>query len=179
MNINGVQVKCAEINFLCVHKSLRARRLAPVLIKEITRRVNLHDIWQAVYTAGVTIPTPFTGATYWHRSLNVQKLVDVRFSAPPVGVSMSKHIKNHKLPNKTFMSGWREMTEDDVPQVHVKLNEYLATHKVHIEFSEEEVRHFLLPRENVVHSFVVEADGGEVTDFFSFYVLPSSILKHE
>lgn len=30
-----------EINFLCVHKSLRSKRLAPVLIKEITRRVNL------------------------------------------------------------------------------------------------------------------------------------------
>lgn len=29
-----------EVNFLCVHKKLRAKRLAPVLIKEITRRVN-------------------------------------------------------------------------------------------------------------------------------------------
>jgi len=35
-----------EINFLCVHKKLRSKRLAPVLIKEITRRVNLHNIWQ-------------------------------------------------------------------------------------------------------------------------------------
>ena len=59
-----------EINFLCVHKKLRAKRLAPVLIKEITRRVNLCDIWQAVYTAGATIPTPITGTQYWHRSLN-------------------------------------------------------------------------------------------------------------
>lgn len=35
-----------EINFLCVHKKLRSKRLAPVLIKEITRRVNICDIWQ-------------------------------------------------------------------------------------------------------------------------------------
>ena len=27
-----------EINFLCVHKKLRSKRLAPVLIKEVTRR---------------------------------------------------------------------------------------------------------------------------------------------
>ena len=40
MVFNGKQVMCAEINFLCVHKDLRAKRLAPVLIKEITRRVN-------------------------------------------------------------------------------------------------------------------------------------------
>jgi hypothetical protein len=33
-----------EINFLCVHKKLRSKRLAPVLIKEITRRVNLTNV---------------------------------------------------------------------------------------------------------------------------------------
>ena len=103
MVINGINVKCAEINFLCVHKNLRAKKLAPVLIKEITRRVNLHDIWQAIYTAGVTIPTPFTGATYWHRSLNPKKLVEVRFSCLPMGTSMAKYIKMHKLPNRTFI----------------------------------------------------------------------------
>ena len=62
MYLNGVKVICAEINFLCVHKKLRAKRLAPILIKEITRRVNRCNIWQAVYTAGATIPTPITGA---------------------------------------------------------------------------------------------------------------------
>ena len=35
-----------EINFLCIHKKLRAKRLAPVLIKEVTRRVNLRGIFQ-------------------------------------------------------------------------------------------------------------------------------------
>jgi len=38
-------IKMAEINYLCVHKKLRAKRLAPVLIKEITRRVNLTNVW--------------------------------------------------------------------------------------------------------------------------------------
>jgi Myristoyl-CoA:protein N-myristoyltransferase, N-terminal domain len=43
--VRGNMRKMAEINFLCVHKSLRTKRLATVLIKEVTRRVNLHDIW--------------------------------------------------------------------------------------------------------------------------------------
>ena len=47
-----------EINFLCVHKKLRSKRLAPVLIREITRRVNIQGIFQAVYTAGVVLPKP-------------------------------------------------------------------------------------------------------------------------
>ena len=36
-----------EINFLCVHKRLRSKRLAPVLIREITRRVNCKGLFQA------------------------------------------------------------------------------------------------------------------------------------
>jgi glycylpeptide N-tetradecanoyltransferase len=90
---NGKDIKMCEINFLCVHKNLRAKRLAPVLIKEITRRVNLTDCWQAVYTAGITIPTPITAATYWHRSLNAKKLVEVRFSQLPPGTPMARYLK--------------------------------------------------------------------------------------
>lgn len=45
MFVNGKEVTMAEINFLCVHKELRAKKLAPLLIKEITRRVNMCDIW--------------------------------------------------------------------------------------------------------------------------------------
>ncbi len=59
-----------EINFLCVHKKLRSKRVAPVLIREITRRVNLTGIFQAVYTAGVVLPKPVStcryGSLYFH-----------------------------------------------------------------------------------------------------------------
>jgi glycylpeptide N-tetradecanoyltransferase len=41
MSVNGKNLMMAEINFLCVHKHLRAHRMAPILIKEITRRVNM------------------------------------------------------------------------------------------------------------------------------------------
>merc|ERR1712183_259802 len=81
-------VKMVEINFLCVHKKLRSKRLAPVLIKEITRRVNCQDRWQAVYTAGIVIPKPIARNRYWHRSLNPKKLVDIGFSSIPRGKTM-------------------------------------------------------------------------------------------
>lgn len=38
--VDGNEIKCAEINFLCVFNKLRTKRLAPVLIKEVTRRIN-------------------------------------------------------------------------------------------------------------------------------------------
>ena len=55
----------------------RTKRLAPVLIKEITRRVNLRNRWQAAYTAGVVLPKPVSKCRYFHRSLNIKKLVEV------------------------------------------------------------------------------------------------------
>lgn len=64
--------KMVEINFLCVHKKLRSKRVAPVLIREITRRVNLEGIFQAVYTAGVVLPKPVSTCRYQdtHTSVN-------------------------------------------------------------------------------------------------------------
>lgn len=77
VQIYDKQEQIVEINFLCVHKKLRSKRVAPVLISEITRRVNLTGIFQAVYTAGVVLPKPVSTCRYWHRSLNPKKLIEV------------------------------------------------------------------------------------------------------
>ena len=60
--VNSQRIQMAEVNFLCVHKKLRSKRLAPTLITEITRRVNLRNQWQAIYTSGTVLPTPFSTA---------------------------------------------------------------------------------------------------------------------
>ncbi|KAJ1616213.1 Myristoyl-CoA:protein N-myristoyltransferase, N-terminal domain-containing protein, partial [Pavlovales sp. CCMP2436] len=75
--VHGDAIKGVEVNFLCVHKKLRSKRLAPVLIREVTRRCNLEGIFQASYTAGVVIPKPVGHCQYWHRSLNPKKLIEV------------------------------------------------------------------------------------------------------
>lgn len=107
-----------EINYLCVHKKLRAKRVAPVLIKEITRRVNLQGIFQAVYTAGVILPTPVAKCRYWHRSLNPKKLIEVHFSYLGRNMTMQRTIKLYKLPDQPKTPGFRKLTEADCPQAH-------------------------------------------------------------
>lgn len=69
-----------EINFLCVHKKLRSKRVAPVLIREITRRVNLEGIFQAVYTAGVVLPKPVSTCRY-----------DINFQTQHTGRLVRRH----------------------------------------------------------------------------------------
>jgi hypothetical protein len=45
-----------EINFLCIHPKLRHKNLAPLMIKEISRRISLYQIWQAFYTGDNNLP---------------------------------------------------------------------------------------------------------------------------
>ena len=179
MHVNKKKIEMAEVNFLCVHKKLRSLRLAPVLIQEVTRRVNLHSIFQAIYTSGTIIPTPFGRAPYHHRNLNPKKLVEVEFSFKPADTPMSRFIKLHRLPDEPQLPGIRPMVESDIKAVTEALNGHLiANYKVHITYSEEEVRHFLLPQEGVVYSYLIKNKEGRVTDFASFYGLPSSVLNH-
>ncbi|XP_021725763.1 glycylpeptide N-tetradecanoyltransferase 1-like [Chenopodium quinoa] len=170
-------VTMAEVNFLCVHKRLRSKRLAPVMIKEVTRRVHLENIWQAAYTAGVVIPTPIATCQYWHRSLNPKKLIDVGFSRLGPRMTMSRTIRLYKLPDSTVTPGFRKMELRDVPAVTRLLRGYLSQFIVATDFDEDDVEHWLLPKENVVDGYVVESPlTHEITDFCSFYTLPSTIL---
>ncbi|XP_059299578.1 glycylpeptide N-tetradecanoyltransferase 1-like [Lycium ferocissimum] len=173
-------VVMAEINFLCVHKKLRSKRLAPVMIKEVTRRVHLENIWQAAYTAGVVLPTPVSTCQYWHRSLNPKKLIDVGFSRLGPRMTMSRTMKLYKLPDHTVTPGFRKMEPHDVPAVTRLLRNYLKQFVVAPDFDENDVEHWLLPKEGVVDSYLVESpETHEITDFCSFYTLPSSILGNQ
>ncbi|TPP56267.1 Glycylpeptide N-tetradecanoyltransferase [Fasciola gigantica] len=106
--------RLVEINFLCVHKKLRSKRMAPVLIREVTRRVHRRGLFQALYTSGALLPKPVV---------------------------------------------------------------FLEQYKLHPVFSREDFEHYFVPQDDIVNSFVVQNDEGRITDFCSYYVLPSSVMK--
>lgn len=177
LSIYQTTQKMVEINFLCVHKKLRSKRVAPVLIREITRRVNQERIFQAVYTAGVVLPKPIGTCRYWHRSLNPKKLIEVKFSHLTRNMTMQRTLKLYKLPETTRTPGFKKLTSDDVPKAHKLLADYLTRFDLVPLFTEEEFRHWFLPQPGIVDSFIVE-NNGEVTDMVSFYTLPSTVMHH-
>uniref|UniRef100_A0A674D0Q6 Glycylpeptide N-tetradecanoyltransferase n=1 Tax=Salmo trutta TaxID=8032 RepID=A0A674D0Q6_SALTR len=170
--------KMVEINFLCVHKKLRSKRVAPVLIREITRRVNLEGIFQAVYTAGVVLPKPVSTCRYWHRSLNPRKLVEVKFSHLSRNMTLQRTMKLYRLPDSTKTPGLRVMERRDVRQVTELLQKHMRRFQLAPSMGEEEVAHWFLPQDNIIDTFVVEGAGGVLTDFTSFYTLPSTVMHH-
>ncbi|PKI82570.1 glycylpeptide N-tetradecanoyltransferase [Malassezia vespertilionis] len=187
LRVRETVCQSTEINFLCVHKKLRSKRLAPVMIKEVTRRCNVKGIFQAIYTVGSVLPTPASCSRYYHRTLRAEKLLDIGFSAVPEGMSREVHIARYTLPDLTTLEGLREMRAADVGQVATLLRRYLARYDMAPQYTDEEVAHLLLSgrgdevdgrrTKQVTWTYVVEQDG-RITDFFSFYSLPSSILDH-
>ncbi|RWS11094.1 glycylpeptide N-tetradecanoyltransferase 2-like protein, partial [Dinothrombium tinctorium] len=177
IRVNEKSIKMVEINFLCVYKKLRAKRMTPVLIKEITRRVNLSGIFQAVYTAGVILPKPIGTCRYWHRSLNPKKLIDVKFSHLSRNMNIQRTVKLYKLPENPKTAGFRKLEKKDIRKVHKLLNEYLNKFDLAPVYSHEEVLHWFMPRQDVVDSYVVEQDH-DVVGFTSFYTLPSTVMHH-
>lgn len=166
-----------EINFLCVHKKLRSKRVAPVLIREITRRVHEKGLFQAVYTAGVVLPKPVACCRYWHRSLNPRKLIAVKFSHLTRNMTMQRTLKLFKLPDNTKTPGFRPFTPADVTESYNLLKTYLDRFDLSPTFTIEEFRHWFIPRQGIVDTYVVERNG-TITDFVSFYTLPSTIMHH-
>ena len=170
-------IQMVEINFLCVHKKLRSKRMTPVLIREITRRVNRVGIFQAIFTAGVVIPKPVAKCRYHHRSLNPKKLIDVQFSSLTKNMTMKRTLRLYSLPDSPRLEGFKEMKVEHVQQVYDMLSDYLNKFDLTPQFSLEEVKHWFLPQEDVINSYVVERDG-KVLAFTSFYTLPSTVISH-
>lgn len=125
IRVRGQKLKVIEINFLCIHKKLRSKRLAPVLIKEITRRCYLSGIYQAIYTGGVVLPTPVSSCRFYHRPLDWLKLYEVGFSPLPHGSTKARQITKNRLPVTTSTPGLRPMELKDADAVADLLERYL------------------------------------------------------
>ncbi|KAG6907790.1 hypothetical protein DXG01_007329 [Tephrocybe rancida] len=194
LQVRKHQLPTVEINFLCVHKKLRSKRLAPVLIKEISRRVKLEGTFGAIYTAAVVIPTPVSVCRYHHRLLNVPKLIDIKFTGVPRGMTVARMIRAHKVPSAFAIPGLREMEDRDMSQVADLFARYMRRFELAPLFNVDELKHQLLGgigngsvgdggpgrrMGQVIWTYVAEDPvSHQVTDFFSFYSLPATIINN-
>lgn len=178
-------LKSVDINFLCVHKKLRKKRLTPVLVKEVTRRVNKADIWHALYTGGAILPKPVSTCRYAHRPINWDKLYEVGFSHLPANQTKAKMIAHYALPPTITTKGFRPMEKKDIDQVYELFVSFHNRFELVQTYDKEELNHWLLANNdngeesNVVKSYVVEDEKGHVTDFMSYFLLPFTVLNNK
>nr|POF15451.1 glycylpeptide n-tetradecanoyltransferase [Quercus suber] len=171
-------VNAVEINFLTIHRKLRSKRLAPVLIKEVTRRCYRNGIYQALYTAGTLLPTPVSTCRYFHRSLDWEHLYKTGFSHIPNGSSELRQKYKYRLDSQTATKGLRAMKPADVAAVTKLISKYNERYGLRQDFNEEDIEHLLCSKasKDVVWSNVVEQDG-KITDIISYYLLENALLQ--
>ncbi|DBA03652.1 TPA: hypothetical protein N0F65_006831 [Lagenidium giganteum] len=153
VRVHEKTLKMAEINFLCVHKKL---------------------------PTPISFPTPVTKCRYYHRPLNTRKLVEVGFVPLPPRMTITRMTKLQKLPDQTTTPGFRAMAEKDVQQVTTLLNGYLTKFQLVVDVNEQEIAHWMLPRDGVISSFVVESPTtNQITDVLrtacSYYNVATSM----
>lgn len=135
--------RCTEINFLVVHKKLRSKRFAPILIQEVTRRTHLRGIFQAIYTAGVFLPTPVSRCQYYHRNLNPPKLVKLGFSAVPRNSTVARMSTFYRVATETALPGLRELEKRDLKQASRLVRAYMARFDMAPLLSNKDIEHAL------------------------------------
>lgn len=186
LNVHAQTVKVIEINFLCIHKKLRSKRLAPLLIREITRRCYLQGIYQAIYTAAAVLPTPVASCRYYHRALNWLKLYESGFSHLPTNTTKARQVAKYHLPSTTRTPGLRLIQAGDLDAVHELLELYLQRFDISPAFSIDELSHWMFIKDGqakegakrVVWAYVVEhEETRKITDFVSFYSIESAVLS--
>lgn len=79
-----------------------------------------------IYTSGKTLPTPFARATYYHRSLDPKKLIEIKFSALQPGQTMAMVKKLYSVPEELTLPELRPMNKNDVFGLAKLLNDGLS-----------------------------------------------------
>lgn len=175
--VNKQHMSMPEVNFLCVHSSFRGCGLAPQLRQELSRRIKdtQKDAQVAIFTSAALISQPLASCKYYHRPLNVRKLVNSGFWSVPCSgkARLSALCKLYRPPQLDPSNPFRSVQPEDAARVAQLLNSELSrTCRVSKVYTEDDARHWLQFQTGVVQTYVV-GDAHNITDIVSFYCLPT------
>ena len=150
--------KVAIINFLCVHAKLRHKRLAPVLIQEVARRIAQRQVWLAIYTAVAALPRPIASPVYMHVPVDVKHLKQAGFL--PQHVRIPKHKQNVQL---------KKVELKDIPILLQQYTTFIDKHKPTIacHFDTNNFKHELIGQ----HKFALATQ--DLHNYAAFLIITS------
>lgn len=156
-----------SINFLCISKDHRRKGWAPLLIREITKRVNATGIYRAIFTTSDKLPFLAFSVNYRHRIINGEGLPRKQFC------TVRDLISTPSIPESPVHL--RRVRAHEMPLVHQM---YAAKYKrldVSVIFTPDQFVHCMKPREGLMECLVTE----EVSEFISFFFLETEVITDE
>ena len=166
-----------DTSFLCISKKIREKSLASIMIKELLRRMYFNNVQFGYYTTHLLLPNILTCATYYHRPINIKKLVNIDFISKPSYMSMGTFEELYKTKDKLTLN-LRKMNENDISQCTQKLNQFYKKYKIYQIYTEDEFKYKFLPQTNIIDSYVFEKDNN-IQAFISTFYTKSRIFNNK
>lgn len=118
------------VDFLTIHTKLRNKRLSPVMIQELTRRVNNDGIILAYYSIMFQPSVPIATTEFFIYPLNLEKLVMAGYwKQPPPGIKLSSLIRTYReLPSSSV--DWKP--SNDAKGLADSLNKWTEENNHHL-----------------------------------------------
>lgn len=159
VDIRGERSRVLGANFLCVSQEMRGRGLAPVLIREVTRRANVDGIFRGVFTSEARLFFNVSRGRYYHRPLNPQKLFESGFC------DRIMEVKDTRVREGTRLTS--EMDMASIAKIYL---EESRKYMFHEEMELADVVSALKPVKGVVYTYVHE-NQGTIDGFGTFFVI--------
>jgi glycylpeptide N-tetradecanoyltransferase len=173
--LNATIIKAAEINFLCIKKTVRNNKLCPLLIKEITKRFNEIGIYEAIYTNETLYKNPLTKKTeYYVRFLDIKTSVDIGYIISKATIN---EIEN-KLMLPKLKTGSKRLVKLDnhnyIDKCFELYNKYFNKFKCYEVFTKDLfIKTFINEH---INTFVL-IENENVLDFISYYTIDVNVLQ--
>lgn len=121
--------------------------------------MSFHGYPQGLYTSHHVMPTPFVTNNYMNRFISPKKLVDIKYTFKPPNMTLKQFVQKYKLPDQSSIKieGLvRKMEKKDISAVMKLYKQQMEKYKMYYKFSQDDISYFMLPKEGVVWTYVIE-----------------------
>ena len=170
--IDAKYIQSFTVDFLCTHRQLRQKKLAPVLIKEMYRRMSTvqYDIG-CMFVSNTHLPFNSTVETsqILFRPLTLEKLSKTLFSSLTQQQLTQLQHRYENIQPTDDLQLIRFANLEDVPMMMHIYEEYCAKYRLCQTMNTEEFEHYFLPNNEMIFTYVITNAEGEIKDFISLH----------
>jgi glycylpeptide N-tetradecanoyltransferase len=170
--IDAKYIQTFTIDFLCTHKRLRGKRLSPVLIKEMYKRLSMYQYdlgsW---FVTNTHLPFSSTVKTsqILFRPLTLEKLSKTLFAGLSQQQLTQLQYKYENIQPTEDLQLIRFANLEDVPIMMNIYEEYCQKYRLCQTMNREEFEHYFLPNNELIFTYVITNVQGEIKDFVSLH----------
>lgn len=185
MQINYDTMDMVDIHFLCVHSTIRGRKVAKKLIEQLKTLFSDIGCNKAVY--GSTHHEGVCTTKYFSRPINIDSLLECGLMRLENNITKEDIVRTHYISEEYCFDedldiglghierNFVKMVREDVDHVHDLFNKYMNQYHFHVVYTKEEFEYIFCNNDFVTSYIAVEDDC--IVDFISYYKLPIKVKK--